>query len=498
MEVYIMTEITKKTNLTAIFFTLFMFVIIIVGYMVEVMKGNRHIGVIVFLLVTMFLIYATTFIILKKNPDSKKVAYILILGFLIPYGYTLLTAKSVVAFAFIIPIFLISFMFFDRKLLFVLTFITSIMNFYYVGKMIKSGIYLDKSTDLLLTVTILSALYIAGISVGYFNQKMMDSVKLMLESEQEQIKSKEILIKDIQEFSSILVSSAQELTATSEEGRQVAEEMSRAIEDIAKAVSGQAKDVEVGLKVVDEIGSLIVDEQSVIKTLDEELKNIDTMKNQGTQALETLLGETESHGKAIRDISQNINITQDSVNNIENFVVMIGDIAEQTNLLALNAAIEAARAGETGRGFAVVADEIKKLADKSKEFADQITGIINSLTKNTSIVVKTMGDIINTTESQGKCVKDTYENFLEIDHGVREIQISMENLNNSSIAVHGKKDHIINLMMNLSQVSEDNASGTQELSASIEEQTAGIEETASTSEKLTKLAIELNASILNF
>jgi len=82
---------------------------------------------------------------------------------------------------------------------------------------------------------------------------------------------------------------------------------------------------------------------------------------------------------ALEQVSAEINKSSEEVETllklmakIKDFVDFIKHIAQQTNLLALNAAIEAARAGEAGRGFSVVAAEIRKLAEQSKDQAQEI------------------------------------------------------------------------------------------------------------------------------
>jgi methyl-accepting chemotaxis protein len=96
----------------------------------------------------------------------------------------------------------------------------------------------------------------------------------------------------------------------------------------------------------------------------------------------------EETWNCMRQISESVNSTLDTIRQLEassvsigEMVVLIEDIADQTNLLALNASIEAARAGDAGKGFAVVASEVKGLAEKTTRSTREIERVVANIQK---------------------------------------------------------------------------------------------------------------------
>jgi methyl-accepting chemotaxis protein len=154
--------------------------------------------------------------------------------------------------------------------------------------------------------------------------------------------------------------------------------------------------------------------------------------------------------KGMQDVAETAAKSLASVREITSKISIINDIAFQTNLLALNAAVEAARAGEHGRGFAVVATEVRKLAERSKQAANEIVVLSSDSLLFTEASVNKIKNILPEIERTATLVQQIMSANVDQRGGAEQINVSIQGLN---------------------EVTQQNAAAAEELAANIEELT---------------------------
>lgn len=306
------------------------------------------------------------------------------------------------------------------------------------------------------------------------------------------------LIKRIREISNRVAASSGEVNQATHSIVQVSEQTSVSINEIARGAYEQARDTEQGSSYMYNLSDFIISDNKNRELLNETAVNADKLKEEGLSTVNLLMEKTKITNIATNEIQKVIAETQESSQKIQIASQMIEKITQQTNLLALNASIEAARAGEAGRGFAVVAEEIGKLAEQSTSFTQQINNVIKELTQKIEFTVRTISEVDRTISAQTDMVGETKEKFDGIAEAVSKMRSVIDALSTSGKEMEGKKDEMIQILGNLSAISEENAAATQETLATVETQTSSISKIADISSELAELAGEIKENISRF
>lgn len=306
------------------------------------------------------------------------------------------------------------------------------------------------------------------------------------------------IIGSIKQNTNTLMERGNSLETMASQSSMTADEISNAVEDISKGAVSMAEDIESATIQVHNMGVMIekiVDRIQKLDNLSQKMHEADT---DSARIINELSDSNDKTTEAIKKIEVSVHTTNESVTRIQEAVSLIASIASETSLLALNASIEAARAGEAGRGFSVVATQISKLSEDSAKSTKTIEDIIHQLTLDSEASVKVMNEVNEIIVEQQRKLDQTKDKFGDVSNGIDDSMKEAGLIHDQAGECDAERAKVVDVIQNLSAVSEENAASTEETTASMQELNATINLLAEAARELKDMAENLEDVVAFF
>lgn len=305
-------------------------------------------------------------------------------------------------------------------------------------------------------------------------------------------------VEDLKDQANRLNTDSGNLYMATNESSQALEQVAGAVSELAIGANKQNEDTNHSM---DQLLNL---DDKICEVVD----NSETM-NKSARVVKEVNLETS---RVLDDLGDNLQITHNTVTSVANQVQdlkskssaigeissLIDQIADQTNLLALNAAIEAARAGEAGKGFAVVADEVRKLAEETSVLTNKINESMTEIQIDIDDANQRMQSVRGVIDKNTEISDKVQIAFNQTIKGVEEMIAEISQMNTNIDEVQRYKEVVVNALKNISEITEANAASSEEVSASVEEQSATIITIEEMSKTLSGIAEVINKHVEKF
>ena len=240
-----------------------------------------------------------------------------------------------------------------------------------------------------------------------------------------------------------------------------------AVEEIASGATSQADETMSANQQVAEMGQALEETSANVENLHASSEKMEEYNETAGSNLEELNAISEQTKQSVIEVQKQTDLTNQSAKQIKEATELITDIAAQTNLLSLNASIEAARAGEHGKGFAVVADEIRALSEQSRQSAEKIVEIVDTLLVNSDTSVQTMSKVMDKIGVQNDKLSETSQMFNLLHNEIGTVADAIVQIRKQAEALEDKKNKVTSIVDGLAAIAEENAASTEETSASM-------------------------------
>lgn len=306
------------------------------------------------------------------------------------------------------------------------------------------------------------------------------------------------IILEISDNAKSLLAASQVLEKAAEDTGYTMDNVREAVHSVVHNSEEQAensRDTSLHMK---RMGDTITKASIEVESLNETAALMQESSEKAAETIATLCSINEQVEAMIKNVQEQTNQTNMSVQKIQEATAFIASVAEETNLLSLNASIEAARAGESGRGFAVVANQIKTLSEQSNASSGEIENTAKQLYEDSHRAVESMQQMHETINSQSASMEATQRVLQEVMEEIGDSMQRMSQMKQSTGELEEVRNEILASMDALSEFAQNNLASTKQTYEQTNEVADTFEKVNSSAEELRSIAAKLADSIRYF
>lgn len=461
-------------------------VVIVIGYIMELVRGTRGVPYILMISTLALGPNFLQFFFMKKDEDTTMVRHLVGYGFAVFYTVALFTTKNPLMFTYVIPIQLVVAIFQDYKFAAKTATGTIILNIAWViREAVTNGIPGEQYTFYEIQIVMIIMFMVFSICTS----KMLFQLnnRKIEEAEGARNQSDGLLKRVIDTSGSMMDEIVQmahdmdDLGGAIGDTRNAMTELSGGATDTAEAVQKQLIQTEA---IQEKVGLVKEASDNIADSMASTRKAIAT----GNRNIDQLMYQVSVTEQTNTQAVQELNTLKDYMSQMYSIIEIINNITSETSLLSLNASIEAARAGDAGKGFAVVASEISGLADQTQQATVNIEVLIQNVSEALERVVNIIGDMISQVEQQNISVNETAESFRRIERNNHNVNMYSGRLTGIVTDLKQANTEIMESIQTISAISEEVAAHSNTTADICEENQNTVEKIRKQSKHLEHLA----------
>lgn len=306
------------------------------------------------------------------------------------------------------------------------------------------------------------------------------------------------ILKQTSEITKHVSDAGRDMYLKNQDLKLVMEQVASSSNELAIGATEISEDIGEMSESVRQIEQKIVNYANSTKDMNTHSSMTIDLVEKGRNAVETQSVGMQRNIEATNQVSQTIQVLARQADGISKITRTISELAEQTNLLSLNASIEAARAGEHGRGFAVVAQEVRKLAEESSSSTKEVFTLVKGIEQGIKEAIANIQTNEEVVRTQTELISETEKVFKEIVNSIEFITEAIAAFARESDVMLDGAQTISSAISNISAITQESAAGTEQVSASMNEQISTVQEMAESTALLQQKVVQLQRTIQVF